>query len=136
MPTPMVSLLGPTESHSTFATRNGSIPKSAFRPCLSLPAQTHRQTAPTVCKAQQDRAEGLGRNIAAIAASTLMLLSSGGPAMADMSMCAAETSNATVQASAGVNTVLGEQNQAVQRASDEAKREVDKKAPLSAQKEH
>ena len=135
MLTPMVSLLGPTESHCTFVTRSGSISKSAFRPCLSSPAQIYRQTGPTVCKAQQDRAEGLGRNIAAIAASTLMLLSSGRPAMADMSMCAAETSNATVQASAGVNTVLGEQNQAVQRASDETKREVDKKAPLSAQKE-
>ena len=97
-----------------------------------MPAQ-RRHSAQIVCEAQQDHADRLGRSFAALAASTALLLSPG-PALADASLCAAETSNATVEASAGVNTVLSEQNQALQRRGDQAKREVDRKAPISAQK--
>ena len=134
MPGHKVSMLGSTESHSMFVLQRTSVARSAFRPCLARPAQRKRQIAPAVCEAQQDRAEGLGRKIAAAAASISLLFSSGGSALADVPAGAADMSNATVGASAGVNTVLGEQNQALQRASDQAKREVDRKAPLSAQR--
>ena len=70
--------------------------------------------------------------MAAIAASAALLLQSG-PSLADASMCAAETSNATVEASAGVNAVMQEQNQTLQRSDAQAKRQVQKKAPSSAQ---
>ena len=134
MPNPVLSLLGPTESHCVYAIRSGSTRVSASRSCLASPLQRCRQSAQTVCEAQQDHGERLGRGIAAVAATTVLLLSSGGRALADMSLGAAEASNATVQASAGVNAVLGEQNQALQRASNQAKREVHRQAPMSAQK--
>lgn len=134
MPSPMMSLMGPTESHSVYAVRSDPARSSAYGSCLISTSQRRRQAFQTVCEAQQDHGEGLGRGFAAVAASTLLLLSSGGPAWADASLGAAETSNATVQASAGVSAVLGEQNQALQRASNQAKREVDRQAPMSAQK--
>ena len=74
----------------------------------------------------------MGRRIAAIAAGAALLLQSG-PSLADASMCAAETSNATVEASASVNAVMQEQNQTLQRSDAQAKRQVQKKAPSSAQ---
>ena len=134
MPSPMMSLLGPTEYHSMHAIRGGPARNFAFCSCPTSPTQRSRQSAQTVCKAQRGYGDGLGRGFAAVTASALLLLSSGGPALADVPLGAAEASNATVQASAGVNAVLGEQNQALQRASNQAKREVDRQAPMSAQK--
>ena len=74
----------------------------------------------------------MGKRMVAIAASAALLLQPG-PSLADMSMCAAETSNATVEASAGVNAVMQEQNQTLQRSDAQAKRQVQKKAPSSAE---
>ena len=73
----------------------------------------------------------LGEGIGAAAVSALVLLSPCS-ALADMSMCAAETSNATVEASASVNAVNLEITS--QTSDSQAKRQVPKKAPPRAQK--
>ena len=94
-------------------------------PLQRKPADQLRQCARhsrTTCR------RGLAERIAAAAASIVTATSHReGRALADVSRRRSRgMSNATVGASAGVNTVLGEQNQALQRASDQAKREVDR----------
>ncbi len=73
----------------------------------------------------------LGKGIGAAAVGALLLLSPGS-ALADMSMCAAETSNATVEASASVNAVNLENT--APTSDNRAKRQVSKKAPSRVQK--
>ena len=81
--------------------------------------------------AASHRWQKLGKGIGAAAVSAMVLLSPGS-ALADMSMCAAETSNATVEAAASVNTVNLENT--AQTSDSQAKRQVPKKAPSGAQK--
>ena len=98
----------------------------------SSSARRGRRHVQAQSRTQQDNVQSMGKNMAAIAAGAALLLQSG-PSLADASMGAAEASNATVEASAGVNAVMQEQNQTLQRSDAQAKRQVQKEAPSSAQ---
>lgn len=125
----LASLLKPAKPLCVFESKAKTSPRAPPSCFRKSAAHNSRQT---VCNVQQDSAQKLGRGVAAIAASALILLSSGA-SLADVGVCAAETSNATVEASASVNAVMGEQNETVQRSDAQSKQQVQDKAPLSAQ---